>query len=159
MTDAFDVLLFTDGACLGNPGPGGWACLLRHVSSGRERRLTGGEADTTSNRMELSAVIEGLAALKQAGLRVQVITDSQYVTFGMTQWLPGWVRNHWRRGSKPNSPPVKNADLWKRLAALCERHRVEFKHVPGHAGHPENEECDRLAVGAARRASQGLRDS
>jgi len=153
MADDYDVILFTDGACSGNPGPGGWACILRHVQTGVEKRLSGGDPRTTNNRMELSAVIEGLAALKQSPLRVQVVTDSEYVSRGMTEWLPGWLRNDWRRGSKANSPPVKNAEYWKRLVALCDRHEVDFRHVRGHAGHPENEECDRMAVEAARQAA------
>ena len=152
MKAEYDVILFTDGACLGNPGPGGWAYILRHVSSGSEKRSSGGEPQTTNNRMELSAVIEGLRALKAEGLGVQVVTDSQYVSRGMTEWLPGWLRNDWRRGSKANSPEVKNVDLWKKLVALCDKQQVDFVYVPGHAGHPENEECDRMAVAAARQA-------
>ena len=148
MPQTFDVILFTDGACSGNPGPGGWGCLLRHVKTGKEKRLSGGEPATTNNRMELRAVIEGLTALTAAPLRVQVVTDSQYVSRGMTEWLPGWLRNNWRRGPRGKSE-VKNVDLWKQLAALCNKHQVAFVHIRGHAGHPENEECDRLAVAAA----------
>ena len=155
MAEEYNVILFTDGACIGNPGPGGWACILRHVPTDVEKRFSGGERHTTNNRMELAAVIEGLAALKEEGLRVQVVTDSQYVSVGMTEWLPNWLRNNWRRGSKPTSPKVKNVELWKRLTALCDRHRVDFVFVPGHAGHRENEECDRMAVEAARRARKG----
>lgn len=155
MSEPYDVMLFTDGACIGNPGPGGWACLLRHVASGVEKRLSGGQRQTTNNRMEMTAVIEGLRALKTAPLRVQVVTDSQYVSRGMTEWLPGWLRNDWRRGRKASSPPVKNVDLWKTLVGLCDRHQVDFVYVPGHAGHPENEECDRMAVQAARQAAEG----
>ncbi len=155
MTEAYDVLLFTDGACTGNPGPGGWGCILRHTASGIEKRLSGGQGDTTNNRMELMAVIEGLRALNDGPLRVQVVTDSQYVSRGMTEWLPGWLRNNWRRGRKSNSPPVKNVDLWTSLVALCDRHQVDFVYVRGHAGHRENEECDRMAVEAARRAADG----
>ena len=154
MTDTYDVILFTDGACIGNPGPGGWACILRHVASGSEKRLAGGDPQTTNNRMELLAVIEGLAALKSDDQAVQVVTDSQYVSRGMTEWLPGWLRNNWRRGRKANAKPVKNVDLWKRLVAQCDRHRVAFTYVRGHAGHPENEECDRLAVQAAQAAAR-----
>jgi len=155
VADNYDVILFTDGACSGNPGPGGWACILRHVPTGKETRLSGGDPGTTNNRMELSAVIKGLQALQKDGLRVQVVTDSQYVSRGMTEWLPGWLRNNWRRGPKPTSPPVKNVDLWKQLVALCDKQQVDFVFVPGHAGHPENEECDRMAVEAARRAEAG----
>jgi len=155
MPNDYDVILFSDGACSGNPGPGGWACILRHVHTGTEKRLSGGEARTTNNRMELMAVIEGLAALKTAPLRVQVVTDSEYVSRGMTEWLPAWLRNDWRRGRKAGSPPVKNVDLWQRLVALRDQHQVDFLHVLGHAGHPENEECDRMAVKAARLAAGG----
>ncbi len=154
MTAAFEVILFTDGACSGNPGPGGWGTILRHVTTGSEKRLSGGDPDTTNNRMEMQAVIEGLKALKKSPLRVQVVTDSQYVSRGMTEWLPGWLRNNWRRGKKANSPPVKNVDLWKELVTLCNQHEVEFQFVRGHAGHPENEECDRMAVEAAQQAAR-----
>jgi ribonuclease HI len=105
--------------------------------------------------MELRAVIEGLTALEEEGLRVNVVTDSEYVSRGMTEWLPNWLRNDWRRGPKRGSPPVKNVELWKRLVGLCDQHRVDFEHVAAHAGHPENEECDRLAFAAARRAAEG----
>jgi len=154
MPDSPEVILFTDGACSGNPGPGGWGFILRHVSSGQEKRAAGGEASTTNNRMELTAVIEGLNALTRSS-RVRVVTDSEYVSKGMSEWVPNWMRNNWRRGPKPSSQPVKNVDLWKELVALCEHHTVEFQHVFGHAGHPENEECDRMAVEATRRAAAG----
>ncbi len=155
MPDAYDVILFTDGACLGNPGPGGWAGILRHVATGRERRISGGAPLTTNNRMELTAVIEGLAALKRAPLHVQVVTDSQYVTRGMTEWVPRWRAAGWRRGRRPGGrgAAVKNLDLWRRLVELCEQHQVEFQFVAGHAGHPENEECDQMAVAAAQAAA------
>ena len=159
MSQAFDVILFTDGACTGNPGPGGWACILRHVQSRIEKRLFDGEPQTTNNRMEMMAVISGLAALKQPGLRVQVVTDSQYVARGMTEWVQGWRANGWCRaktaaGRLRNAKPIKNVDLWKRLVELCDQHEVTFLHVRGHAGHPENEECDQLAVEAAQRAAR-----
>ena len=130
MGQIVEVLLFTDGACSGNPGPGGWAFILRHPGSGREIRKADGETDTTNNRMELRAVIEGLRALKRP-TSVRVVTDSQYVVKGMDEWIDGWIRNGWRRGSKPNAPPVKNVDLWKDLVALCDEHAVEFVHVRG----------------------------
>ncbi|HUU94378.1 MAG TPA: ribonuclease HI [Phycisphaerae bacterium] len=155
MPQPYDVLLFTDGACSGNPGPGGWAFILRHLATGLEKRQSGGHRDTTNNRMELTAVLEGLRALKTAPLRVQVVTDSQYVSRGMTEWLPGWLRNDWRRGPKGKAGEVKNADLWKTLVALRDKHHVDFVYVAGHAGHPENEECDRMAVEATRQAAQG----
>jgi len=142
-----EVILFTDGACSGNPGPGGWAYLLRHVPTGKEKRSSGGEADTTNNRMELRAVIEGLSAIKRSAV-VRVVTDSQYVSRGMTEWMPKWVRDNWKRGKKATSAPVKNVELWKALAAACQGHQVTFEFVAGHAGHPENEECDRMAVAA-----------
>ena len=154
MSEAVEVILYTDGACRGNPGPGGWAFVLRHLQTGRELRRSAGHAATTNNRMELTAVIEGLKALKRP-TRVRVVTDSQYVSRGMSEWVQGWMRHDWRRGPKPSSKPVKNVELWKVLVTLCERHTVEFEHVAGHAGHPENEECDRMAVEAARRASPG----
>lgn len=142
------VVLFTDGACSGNPGPGGWAYILRHPSSGKEIRGSGGQASTTNNRMELTAVIEGLKRLKRRS-RIRVVTDSQYVSKGMTEWVAGWIRRGWRRGTKP----VKNVELWKALVELCDQHDVHFEHVFGHAGHAENEECDRMAVEAARVAA------
>ncbi|MFQ5413265.1 MAG: ribonuclease HI [Phycisphaerae bacterium] len=149
-----DVMLFTDGACSGNPGPGGWGLILRHRATGKEKRMAGGEPHTTNNRMELTAVIRGLEALNTTQpWRVCVVTDSRYVTQGMTEWIEGWIANGWRRGKKPNAPPVKNADLWQALDALCRRHDVTFQHVAGHAGHPENEACDRMAVAAIKKAA------
>ena len=154
MADEPGVLLFTDGACSGNPGPGGWAYILRHLRTGREVRGSGGDPRTTNNRMELTAVIEGLSRLKRA-TSVRVVTDSQYVSRGMTEWVSGWMRNNWRRGSKAGAKPVKNAELWRRLVELCDHHDVTFTYVRGHAGHAENEECDAMAVQAARRAAAG----
>lgn len=155
MADRPDVLLFTDGACSGNPGPGGWAAILRHPPSGREKRLWGGDPSTTNNKMELTAVIEGLKALKSGRRRrVQVFSDSEYVVRGMTDWIHNWIAHGWRRGRKAGSPVVKNADLWQALHGLCQGHDVEFVHVRGHAGHPENEACDELAVAATRRAAR-----
>jgi ribonuclease HI len=148
--DDYDVILYTDGACLGNPGPGGWAFILRHTKTERRKRRSGGAPATTNNRMELQAVIEGLRELKRR-CRVLVVTDSQYVSKGMSEWLPQWVAHNWRRGKKKDSKPVKNVEFWKTLAALCEMHDVTFQHIRGHAGHPENEECDRMAVAESRR--------
>ncbi|MBW3543537.1 MAG: ribonuclease HI [Planctomycetes bacterium] len=142
------VRLYTDGACRGNPGPGGWAYILEHPASGTRKEASGGQAVTTNNQMELQAVIEGLAALKRKS-RVEVITDSRYVSQGASEWLPGWKANDWRRREKKKWLPVKNADRWQRLDELMSRHRVEFTHVRGHAGHVENERCDELAVAAA----------
>lgn len=133
------VELFTDGACKGNPGRGGWGVLLR--CGGHEKELCGGEADTTNNRMELMAVIRGLEALKRTS-RVRVTTDSQYVKNGITQWIHNWKRNGWKTAAKK---PVKNADLWRRLDQASAQHQVEWAWVKGHAGHAENERADRLA--------------
>ncbi len=142
-----EVLLFADGACSGNPGPGGWAFILRHPKTGREFQRSGGERQTTSNRMELTAVIRGLEALRRAAT-VELITDSVYVGKGLTEWLSKWKANGWRRREHHDWKEVKNEDLWRRLDELQARHRVRFTHVRGHCGHPENESCDTLAVAA-----------
>lgn len=134
-----DVEIYTDGACRGNPGPGGWGALLR--ASGRERELHGGEAATTNNRMELTAAIRALEALKRP-CSVALYTDSQYVRQGITLWLPQWVARGWKTADRK---PVKNQDLWLRLDELARLHRVEWHWVKGHAGHPENERADGLA--------------
>ncbi len=136
------VEMFTDGACSGNPGPGGWGVVLR--SKNTEKELSGAEKDTTNNRMEMMAVIAGLEALKRA-CRVTITTDSQYVMKGMTEWLPGWKARNWRTASKQ---PVKNADLWQRLEKAINPHKVEWQWVRGHNGHAENERADQLAVAA-----------
>ena len=133
------VMLYTDGACKGNPGPGGWGALLEY--RGVEKELWGGEPRTTDNRMELQAVIEGLRALKKPS-RVRIVTDSQYVKNGMQQWIHNWKRNGWRTAAKK---PVKNADLWQELDRLVNLHHVEWEWVRGHSGHPENERVDQLA--------------
>ena len=144
-----DVILYTDGACSGNPGPGGWAAILKHPGSGKEKRLSGGDRSTTNNRMELQAAIEGFKAIKaDRRQRVRLVSDSQYVIFGLRDWMPGWIANGWRRGKKSGAPPVKNVELWQELHALVQQHDVTYEHVRGHAGHPENEECDRMAVEA-----------
>ena len=142
------VKLFTDGACRGNPGPGGWAFILRHPGSGKELEQNGGQLDTTNNQMEMQAVIEGLKALKMRS-RVEVVTDSSYVAQGCSQWMPNWKKNGWKRRVKNQFKPIKNEALWKQLDALLLEHDVSFTHVKGHAGHPENERCDELAVEAA----------
>jgi ribonuclease HI len=144
-----EVQLFCDGACSGNPGPGGWAFILRHPASGKELEHFGSERLTTNNRMELLAVIHGLEALKRS-TQVEVVTDSIYVGKGFSEWLPKWKANGWRRGRGKDSAPVKNEDLWRRLDELLAKHHVTFTHVRGHSGHPENERCDELAVGAYR---------
>jgi len=137
------VHMATDGACKGNPGPGGWGVVIR--SGGHEKELSGGEPATTNNRMELTAAIRGLEALKRP-CRVVVSTDSRYVMDGLTKWLPGWQRNGWKTAARQ---PVKNADLWQELVAAAAPHRVRWEWVKGHAGHPENERADRLASDAA----------
>ena len=147
-----EVQLFTDGACSGNPGPGGWACILRHPASGTEKELSGGDPATTNNRMELQAVISGLEALTSRS-RVEVVTDSRYVADGSSKWMPGWKANSWRRREGRKWKPVKNEELWRQLDELLGRHTVEFTVVRGHTGHPENERCDELAVAAAKKAA------
>ena len=137
--EVVDIEIFTDGACRGNPGPGGWGVILR--SGSHEKELFGGEQSTTNNRMELRAAIEGLAALKRPS-RVTVTTDSQYVRQGITQWIEGWKRNQWRTSAKK---PVKNQDLWQLLDELTCRHEVTWEWVKGHSGHPDNELADMLA--------------
>jgi ribonuclease HI len=143
------VQLFTDGACSGNPGPGGWAYILRHPSTGTEREASGGKPETTNNQMELQAVIEGLAALKRRS-RVEIVTDSSYVAKGSEEWMPNWKRNGWRRREKSSWKPVMNVEYWKRLDELLQQHDCRFTLIKGHAGHAENERCDELAVAAAQ---------
>ena len=144
------VHLFTDGACSGNPGPGGWAFILRHLASGKELEKNGGEAHTTNNRMELAAVIEGLSALKQP-CQVELFTDSVYVGKGLSEWMPKWKANNWRRREKDTWKPVANVELWQRLDEMIAQHRLTYTRVAGHSGHPENDRCDVLAVEAARK--------
>ncbi len=138
------VHIWTDGACLGNPGPGGWGVLMRW--NGHERELSGAEAQTTNNRMELLAAIEALETLKRP-CTVILTTDSQYVRKGITEWMVNWKKNGWRTASRK---PVKNADLWRRLDQAVARHQVRWDWVKGHSGHPENERADELASDAAR---------
>lgn len=143
------VQLFTDGACSGNPGPGGWGYLLRHPATETEREGSGGAANTTNNQMELMAVISGLEALTRPS-KVEVVTDSVYVAKGAQEWMPGWKRNGWKRREGKRLKPVKNVEYWQRLDELLSRHDVRFTVVKGHSGHPENERCDELAVAAAQ---------
>ncbi|MEN4904823.1 ribonuclease HI [Luteimonas sp. TWI1416] len=138
------IEIYTDGACLGNPGPGGWGALLRYRST--ERELSGGEPQTTNNRMELMAAIAALEALTEP-CRVDLHTDSQYVRQGITEWLANWVRRGWKTAG---GGAVKNQDLWQRLQQACQRHEIAWHWVKGHAGHPENERADALATAAAR---------
>lgn len=136
------ILLFTDGACSGNPGPGGWAYILRHPASGKEVQNAGGEPDTTNNRMELTAVIEGLRAIKKPS-HVEVYSDSQYVLKGLEEWMADWKKRGWKTAAKK---PVKNQDLWKALDELMLEHKLSFHWIKGHNEHPENERCDAMAV-------------
>jgi ribonuclease HI len=136
-SDTVDI--FSDGACKGNPGPGGWGAVMRFGD--QEKEIFGGEPQTTNNRMEMTAVIEALSQLKRAS-KVRVYTDSQYVQKGISEWLPGWKARRWRTAA---NQPVKNVDLWQRLDALAAQHDVQWLWVKGHAGHPENERADALA--------------
>jgi ribonuclease HI len=142
------VEIATDGACKGNPGPGGWGALIR--SGGTEKELSGGEKMTTNNRMELTAAIEGLRALKRP-CRVTLSTDSRYVMDGLTKWIKGWQKNGWKTAAKQ---PVKNAELWQALLEAAKPHRIDWVWVKGHAGHPDNERCDKLASDAAMLAAR-----
>jgi ribonuclease HI len=142
-----EVRLCTDGACSGNPGPGGWAFILTHLRTGKTLEMFGAEEHTTNNRMELRAVIEGLKRLKRR-TRVHVVTDSSYVMKGATLWRHNWKRLGWRRKGSAGYEPVKNVDLWQELETLIDQHDVTFELVAGHAGHEENERCDKLAVEA-----------
>ena len=147
------IEIHTDGACLGNPGPGGWAALLRYGA--HEREISGAEADTTNNRMELMAAISALESLTEPCI-VDLTTDSQYVRQGISEWLPNWVRRNWKTAG---GDPVKNRDLWERLQAATARHRIAWHWVKGHSGDPDNERVDALARAAAEsvreRAKQG----
>ena len=140
------VRLITDGSCLGNPGPGGWAALLRYGK--HERELSGTAPDTTNNRMEMTAVLEGLSALREP-CRVTIEVDSEYVKKGITEWMAGWKRRGWKTVTKQ---PVKNQDLWRRLDEAVARHDVKWRWVKGHAGHADNNRCDELAREAAMTA-------
>ena len=145
------VELYTAGACSGNPGPGGWAYLLRHRASGAEREDSGGEKRTTNNRMELQAVIEGLEALTRSS-SVDLYSDSQYVLNGLSEWMAGWKKRGWKTAAKK---PVKNVELWQALDGLKGKHEIRFHWVKGHNEHPENERCDEMAVAARDAAARG----
>ena len=143
------VELFTDGACSGNPGPGGWGAILRFGSA--EKELSGGETETTNNRMELTAVIEGLSALKEPCI-VKLTTDSKYVADGVTKgWAESWRKNGWRKADKK---PALNPDLWDELLRLCDIHTLNINWIKGHAGHRENERCDALAVAESKKFTE-----
>ncbi len=143
------VTLITDGSCLGNPGPGGWAAILRFNSQTKE--LSGGEPETTNNRMEMTAVIEGLTILKEP-CEISIEIDSQYVKNGVTEWMDGWKRRGWKTAAKK---PVKNQDLWQKIDAALAQHTVNWKWVKGHADHDDNNRCDELARGAAEAIQAG----
>jgi ribonuclease HI len=149
LTELNKVEIATDGACKGNPGPGGWGALIR--MGAHEKELSGGEKLTTNNRMELTAAIEGLNALTRP-CAVTLSTDSRYVMDGLTKWIKGWQKNGWRTADRK---PVKNAELWQALLAAAGPHRIEWKWVKGHAGHPDNERVDKLASDAAVAAGRG----
>lgn len=142
------VEIFTDGACSGNPGPGGWGVVLRQGEL--ETELSGFEARTTNNRMELTAVVEALRKLDEASCKIVITTDSLYLRDGITSWIKNWKRNGWRTSSRE---PVKNRDLWEAIDSAARQHQIEWRWVRGHQGHPENERCDELARDAIRRAS------
>jgi len=148
------VKLFTDGSCRGNPGPGGWAYILKHPTTGTVKEASGGAPLTTNNQMELQAVVEGLQALKTRS-EVEVVTDSVYVAKGCSEWLPKWKANNWRRREGKKFKPVKNEQHWRKLDELLAQHTVRFTTVRGHSGHPENERCDELAVEAAMAFQNG----
>jgi ribonuclease HI len=142
-----EVHLFTDGGCSGNPGPGGWAFILRHLPSGKEIEQSGYQLSTTNNQMELMAVVEGLSRL-QRPCAVELFTDSVYVGKGLTEWMAKWKSNGWRRREQNAWASVKNLELWQRLDELNAKHQVKYTRVAGHSGHPENDRCDQLAVEA-----------
>jgi ribonuclease HI len=138
------VQLITDGACIRNPGPGGWACILRYKD--KKREMWGAEPETTNNRMELTAAVRGLAALNEP-CEVEIVTDSQYLKNGITKWIQGWKRNGWLTRGKQ---PVLNRDLWEQLDSFNEKHQTRWTWTKGHASHPDNNRCDELATRAAR---------
>ena len=145
-----EVLLYTDGSCLGNPGPGGWAFILVHPPTGKSLERCGGAQLTTNNRMELRAVIEGLSTLKRP-TSVEIISDSAYVLGGLSSWMASWKKNGWKRRENGKLAEVKNVDLWQALDRLAEQHHLVFTKVKGHSGHPENERCDELAVAESKK--------
>lgn len=139
MTSEYEVIIYTDGACRGNPGPGGWGALMEYGTT--RKTLHGGERATTNNRMEMTAVIKALQALRR-NCKVKVVSDSKYVLQGITEWLPNWKQRGWRTAAKK---PVLNSDLWQELDALVQQHSIDWEWVKGHSGHPENELADQLA--------------
>ena len=149
-----EVILYTDGACSRNPGPGGWAFILRHVPTGKTVEVSGANPDTTNNQMELQAVIEGLRHLTRP-TRIHIVTDSSYVKQGVTEWMDNWKRRGWKRKTQKGLKPVKNVELWKELDELTQEHQISFELVRGHTGHVENERCDELAVEAYKNLIDG----
>jgi ribonuclease HI len=145
-----EVHLYTDGACSGNPGPGGWAFRLVHPATGKTLERSGGEPETTNNRMELKAVIEGLSTLKRPS-RVELFTDSVYVGKGLMEYMPKWKANGWRRKEGTKFVPLKNEELWRKLDELLGKHQLKYTRVAGHSGHTENDRVDQLAVEAYQR--------
>ncbi|MFO0940166.1 MAG: ribonuclease HI [Pirellulales bacterium] len=143
-----EVELYTDGACSGNPGPGGWAFILRDVKTRKELTGSGGEPDSTNNRMEMLAVINGLLSLKKS-CHVHLYSDSKYVIQGLTEWMASWKKKNWKRTEGRKLMPIKNVELWQQLDQLIQNHRMTYHHVRGHSGHPENERCDEMAVAAS----------
>lgn len=143
------VELYTDGACSGNPGPGGWAFILRDVKTKKELTGSGGESDSTNNRMEMQAVIEGIKSLKKR-CHIDLYSDSSYVLQGLQKWMPGWKKKGWVRMEGGRKKPIKNVELWQELDRLIAMHSMGYHHVRGHSGHPENERCDVMAVEASQ---------
>ena len=143
-----EIELYTDGACSGNPGPGGWAFILRDLKTGKELTGSGGESNSTNNRMEILAVVNGLKALKKS-CRVRLYSDSKYVLQGLQEWMAGWKKNGWKRKEGMKLAELKNAELWQQLDQLIPLHQMSYHHVRGHSGHPENERCDLMAVAAS----------
>ncbi len=148
------IKLFTDGACSGNPGPGGWAFIMEHPATGKRIERAGAEPHTTNNRMEIISALKGLETLKRS-CRVEIITDSQYLAKGMMEWLPNWRANGYQRREGKDLKPLKNDDLWRAVDEQLRRHEIKVTHVKGHAGHPENERCDQMAVAAYKRLMAG----
>ena len=140
-----EVIIYTDGACKGNPGPGGWGCILYHPATGTKKEFSGGAPVATNNQMEMQAVIQGLLKLKSRS-KVTVVTDSSYVQKGCMEWLPGWKKKGWKRMEKGVLKPLKNVELWQQLDELLTKHTITITWIKGHAGHKENERCDELAV-------------
>jgi ribonuclease HI len=148
------VKIFTDGACSGNPGPGGWAFIMEHPASGKRIERAGAEPLTTNNRMEITSALQGLILLKRP-CRVEIVTDSQYLAKGILEWLPGWKANGFRRREGHQFKPLQNEDLWRAVDEQLQRHVIQVMHVRGHSGHPENERCDQMAVTAYKRLMAG----